>query len=311
MKYTIKHQPIQTLVSGDTLHITSYAFIGGPGPKIYLQANLHGPEILGSMILLKLIDHLKTLDSIKGSIIIVPQANPIATMAQVYGHQVGRWNQQTGNNWNRIFQMDASRLNTKSIEGKLASNLMGLASQHDYVLDIHTSGKESIPHLYTTKQSVSSFAALSPHISILYSSSDYFNAFDESVAIANNCVAATWEAGVHGEIDPLVLEKRVGELLVWLESLGDLESYSEAESHLGSVVTIDDTKTLYANAPGYVVWCVDAGDVVEVGESVCETYKPSDGSVVSLLAEQKILVLSKYPLQAVSVGQELGKIVFL
>ncbi len=262
------------------------------------------------MILLKLIDHLKTLDSIKGSIIIVPQANPIATMAQVYGHQVGRWNQQTGNNWNRIFQMDASRLNTKSIEGKLASNLMGLASQHDYVLDIHTSGKESVSHLYTTKESVSSFAALSPSVSILYSSSDYFNAFDESVAMANDCVAGTWEAGAHGEIDSSALEERVGELMLWLKSLRVLESHSEAESHLDSVVTIDDTKTLYANAPGYVVWLVDAGDVVEVGESVCEIHNPADGSKVLLLVEMKVLILSKYPLQAVSVGQEIGKIIY-
>jgi uncharacterized protein len=311
MEYQIKSHPIQTLVSGDMLHITSYSFDGSPGPRVYLQANLHGPEILGSMILLKLIDHLKTLDTICGSITIVPQANPIATMAQVYGQQVGRWNQQTGNNWNRIFKIDSKALNTKSIEGKLASTLMSLASNHDHVLDIHTSGKESVTHLYTTKESVSSFVSLNPGVSILYSNKHYFNAFDESVAVANNCVAATWEAGVHGEIDAGVLEKRVGDLMLWLKGLGVLDGDKVSPVSLRCVVTIDETITLYSNAPGYVVWNVDAGDVVEVGETVCETYNPSDGSIVLLIADKKMFVLSKYALQAVCVGQELGKMICL
>ena len=94
------------MASGDVLSLQVYKFIGSqPGKKVYIQANLHGAEIVGNAVIYQLIEYLVTLEQSKlqGEIWLVPLCNPIATNQRGHFFATGRFNSYDGKNWNRIF----------------------------------------------------------------------------------------------------------------------------------------------------------------------------------------------------------------
>ncbi|MFB2922065.1 MULTISPECIES: succinylglutamate desuccinylase/aspartoacylase domain-containing protein [Aerosakkonema] len=98
--------PLVQLASGDRLHLQVYQFVGAnPGKKAYLQANLHGAEIVGNAVIHLLIEFLMTLDrtDITGEILLVPVCNPLSTNQRTHYFSTGRYNIYDGKDWNRIF----------------------------------------------------------------------------------------------------------------------------------------------------------------------------------------------------------------
>ncbi|MEP0754901.1 succinylglutamate desuccinylase/aspartoacylase family protein [Trichocoleus sp. Lan] len=103
---TLSIVPIQQLASGDRLSIQVYKFIGAnPGKKAYLQANLHGAEIVGNAVIHQLIEVLITIKDthLNGEIWLVPVCNPISTNQRTHYFSTGRYNIFDGKDWNRIF----------------------------------------------------------------------------------------------------------------------------------------------------------------------------------------------------------------
>ena len=94
------------LASGDTFALQVYKFIGKqPGKKVYIQANLHGAEIVGNAVIYELINFFSSLetDAIAGEIWLVPVCNPLGTNQRGHFFSTGRFNSYDGINWNRIF----------------------------------------------------------------------------------------------------------------------------------------------------------------------------------------------------------------
>ncbi len=94
------------LASGDNLSIQVYKFIGSkPGSKTYIQANLHGCEIVGNQVIYELINFFSGLDikQLRGQIWLVPVCNPLATNERTHFFSTGRFNPYDGKDWNRIF----------------------------------------------------------------------------------------------------------------------------------------------------------------------------------------------------------------
>ena len=94
------------LASGDILSLQVYKFIGQqPGKKAYIQANLHGAEIVGNAVIQQLIEFLGSLERshIKGEIWLVPVCNPLGVNQRSHFFSTGRFNSYDGKNWNRIF----------------------------------------------------------------------------------------------------------------------------------------------------------------------------------------------------------------
>jgi uncharacterized protein len=103
---TISTLELQQLASGDRLSIQVYKFGGAnPGKKAYLQANLHGSEIVGNAVLYQLIEFLATLQDtdLIGEIWLVPVCNPFSTNQRSHYFSTGRFNIYDGKDWNRIF----------------------------------------------------------------------------------------------------------------------------------------------------------------------------------------------------------------
>lgn len=97
---------IQTLASGDILQIPVYTFQGKKqDKKVYIQANLHGAEIVGNAVIYELIEFFSRLnnDDINGQITLVPMCNPTAVNQRHLFFSTGRYSPYDGLNWNRIF----------------------------------------------------------------------------------------------------------------------------------------------------------------------------------------------------------------
>lgn len=94
------------LSSGDRFSIQVYKFIGKqPGKKAYIQANLHGAEIVGNAVIHQLIEFFSALDEskINGEIWLVPVCNPLSINQRTHFFSTGRFNSYDGKDWNRIF----------------------------------------------------------------------------------------------------------------------------------------------------------------------------------------------------------------
>lgn len=186
MNFSIQKLPIKKLVNGTELFINVYQFDSEKkGPSVYLQANVHGAEIQGNILLHQLMRYLKD-NSFSGKVTIVPHANPMSVNFKVGTHTYGRFNPITGDNWNRnytdlgdLFQQEIKQfakdnrhkdeqsikedfknfLNDKifelfkenkyrNSENKFLNlKLQQLSSSADIILDLHT-GQDSARYLY-------------------------------------------------------------------------------------------------------------------------------------------------------------------
>ncbi|MCD8489263.1 MAG: succinylglutamate desuccinylase/aspartoacylase family protein [Desertifilum sp.] len=103
---TIETIAVREMASGDRNFIQVYKFQGlSASKKAYLQANLHGAEIVGNAVIQQLIEFLSDLDEsqLLGEIWLVPVCNPTSTNQRTHYFSTGRFNPSDGKDWNRIF----------------------------------------------------------------------------------------------------------------------------------------------------------------------------------------------------------------
>ncbi|OHU86055.1 MULTISPECIES: succinylglutamate desuccinylase/aspartoacylase family protein [Pseudoalteromonas] len=170
------------IANGLPLTIPVYRMMGnGSGPKVYIQANMHGAEVQGNAVIYQLLEQLKQL-TLASDITLVPYANPIGCNQKSGEFTLGRFDPITGTNWNRMYH-DHSALVSEFVDKhlhdsldeikqqfrallvgqtqtlldrpahnintgqRIALNLQRLAHEADIVLDLHT-GPISAKHLY-------------------------------------------------------------------------------------------------------------------------------------------------------------------
>lgn len=152
--------------------------------KVYIQASLHADELPGMLVAWYLKQRLSELENaglLLGEIVVVPVANPIGLEQVLMDVPLGRYELESGQNFNRWFidlgvqvgdeveaQLTAdpqhnTRLIRRSLrtalEAQIASTqlqsqrliLQRLACDADMVLDLHCDF-ESVEHLYTTPE---------------------------------------------------------------------------------------------------------------------------------------------------------------
>ncbi len=326
MKYQQTSYRVQQLATGEELFVHTYTFTSKiPGPTIYLQANLHGPEIFGTTLLGKIITFLQTKDNFPGTITLVPCANPVAVQTTEYNSQGGRWNNQNGNNWNRIFEINTPwkspehekyfytqllHSNNLSIENKLASTLKLLSYKSNYIIDIHTTGSKNENHLFVDEDSSPIFTPLEASVHILWEKDDAVGAFDESHILSHTkkeTHACTWEVHHHGDIDNEVLYQRFEQLTHWLESVWYRQSVIFPQP---KKIKIKNTVHLVSEQAGYYTWKAKVGQRVERGEVYAHVYQPWNHTTVEMKAPKSFILLSTYGIGAIASGQQIAWIAY-
>lgn len=318
--------PVQTLPSGEVLTVHAYTIEGGaPGPTVYLQANLHGPEICGTAILIELLAVLKKQEHFSGKVIVVPTANPIGVNATAYNSMIGRFNIQSGNNWNRIFPTGISfstheeekEYFTKKLLGqnnssetRLSSTLRSLSTGAEYVLDIHTTGVSCAEHLFTFSWMHETFAPLGAPFHIEIPENDPAGVFDEShvLPFLNTLgkekapKVATWEVHHHGAIDRTTVATRLKQLQSWLEPLLGIRENNVSPSP----VILKDGAHLNAPKGGYYSWHVRVGDTVKHQDVYASLYHPETGERTEVKADFPFILLGTYGVGAQAEGDQIA-----
>ena len=204
------------MASGVQLTIPVYRLKSAiAGPKVYIQANMHGAEVQGNAVIFQLLEILKNVE-FKGEITLVPYANPVACNHKNGEYTLGRFDPITGVNWNRMYHFNDAivapfteqflqagdneieaafkQLLLDEIVNKLEHNQYGLttgqriayqlqrmAQQADIVLDLHT-GPISSKHLYCPEYAKDSASYFNIEHTILIP-----NEFDGAMDEANFC----------------------------------------------------------------------------------------------------------------------------
>ena len=173
-----------TPVPGIARQIHSFHFGPPGGRKVYIQASLHADELPGMLVAWHLKQRLAELERqgrLQGEVILVPIANPVGLEQVLLDAPLGRFELQSGENFNRHFvdlsdsigdQVEA-RLNQdpahnlalirESLRNALQAHtaqtplqslrltLQRLACDADLILDLHCD-YEAVEHLYTTPE---------------------------------------------------------------------------------------------------------------------------------------------------------------
>ncbi|MCO4780890.1 MAG: succinylglutamate desuccinylase/aspartoacylase family protein [Candidatus Cloacimonetes bacterium] len=103
MKVTKRTVPLKERTNGENHKLTVFDIESDQeGPHVYVQSSLHGAELQGNALIYHLLAYLKS-HSFCGSITINPMANPVGVNLKSGDYTVGRYNPNSGNNWNRNY----------------------------------------------------------------------------------------------------------------------------------------------------------------------------------------------------------------
>ena len=181
---TIVSHPLQLTAPGQQLTLNQLVYNQGGSPVVYLQAGIHADEYPAMAVLEVLrtrLDALEAAGQITGEIRLVPIANPGGLQQFVQSHHQGRYEADSGENFNRGYPalVDALARHIKAdLSGSQADNdalirrsiatlaeqvvptslnaehktrLFRWACDADYLLDVHCDD-EAMPHLYASKR---------------------------------------------------------------------------------------------------------------------------------------------------------------
>ena len=171
-------------VPGIARQVHSFHFGPRGGAKVYIQASLHADELPGMLVAWHLKQRLLDLEDrgqLRREVILVPVANPVGLEQVLLDAPLGRFELQSGENFNRNF-VDLTDCIADQVEARLSQDprhnveliraalrraldahpvhtplqsqrrvLQRLACDADMVLDLHCDF-EAVEHLYTTPE---------------------------------------------------------------------------------------------------------------------------------------------------------------
>ena len=215
--------------------------------------------------------------------------------SQIMGVQTGynniHTNQQNCWNWNRITNLK----DEPSQEGHWIRTLLNLAEPADIVIDLHTAGVETVPHIYyheTEKEYADGLGI--PHM-LAWSTPSYSFA-DTHHQLGK--IALTFELSSSRGVRSEWVEESLMYLRRFFGILPKAEGSRtwQVESQL---------KKWYSPEGGVLCWYIDAGDSVSEGDVIATLYT-RQGSV-ELKSPYTGVLLLKNPAHAPHERQELAK----
>jgi len=207
--------PLLSPAIGTHRELTSFHF--GPsdsGQKIYIQSSLHAdetPAMLTSVLLKRRLLALEAAGALNAEIVLVPVANPVGLGQYVMGQFVGRFDLNSGRNFNRHFlsfpqlaarakevlgadPLENQRIIRQLVRDELEQQkpltefeslqlaMFKLSFDADVVIDLHCS-LEAVMHVYTSEAAWHDFEPLARYLGAeasLLATNSGAQAFDEA-----------------------------------------------------------------------------------------------------------------------------------
>jgi predicted deacylase len=304
--HSVERVTLARLPSGVELNTTIHTYGDGDGPTLYVQAAQHGREINGSEVLRRL--HHELLDrgeAFSGTLVAVPVADPI-TFDRV-SYTAPEALDSVNANMNRCWPGDEGG----SLHERMAAALWEYAGEADAIVDLHTGGREMLPHtVYLKGDEECRALAEAFGIDLLLAEAAGEDADAEwadrdfggklrVAATQEGIPTITPELAHNTELVEPAIESGVAGMLETLRHLGMLPGETAptnatiARNHLGRVKA-DDSGLFYIDSD------IEIGDFVEPGDYVGTVYDPTsyeelqevtvdrEGIVYSLQAEATV-----------------------
>lgn len=306
-------------------------------PTAYIQAALHSEELPGVVAIDALMPKLRKAEAegrVRGSLTIVPRANPVGRAQQFFGAPQGRFHLGTRTNFNRDFPLlekpDASLLPGDDVpmgaDQRLKARLLKLSLGHDIVLDLHCDD-EGLSYLYVPAElwpgMADCAACMGVDAVVLWSGSSgssfdeaslhpYLQMPAEAANLARRAVTTVEYRGLidvethHAEADGEGLYR----LLVARGVIED-KSVETPRAFTGEVTPIDHIEMVPSPVAGAVLYDVKPGDRVAIGQRLATvvTAPGEEGGRVEVLAPQAGFILTRRAGRSTLAGDDLVKLV--
>lgn len=308
--------------NGGTVQVGAWRFEGnGRGPKVHLQAGVHADEIAGMLVLHLLMQRLQVAESegrLKGTVTVVPQANPLGIGQFRQGRILGRFHDATGHNFNRGFDHSAAMERPLTNVQEWQKSLVQLAAPADVVLDLHTDD-EALPYIYVHRsfwpRGRELAAAMKMDVAIIWDDGGD-GSFEETIiapwlreGTTDQRMAATLELRGQGDVNDRFAAQDAEGLYVWLCGYGVIDEALSPGDWPVEVKEMGQMETILAPQPGVLIFEKELGDVVEEGQRFARILRrPGDPfSEVVLFAEQTGRMVTRYRDRLISQGVVVAK----
>ena len=286
--------PFHTTASWSILSHDVYEYMNNPGSEIvYLQAGIHGNEILWIPVLYELIDYISQYQP-KINIIIVPIANPSSLDSQIMWVQ--SWynnihtNEQNCWNYNRLWTGIAEPL-----EDAIVQSLLSYSKNADVVIDLHCAAYETSPHIYTNINLVEE--AKSFWIQTILTRDVPGKAF-EDVCFSFGKKAFTLELGPSRSTNDVYISR-------WFQYLKNYLFWSDSVVSDYLVYSDSTYCSIYTTHWWILVWHINVGDQIPKWQHIATVYTKEGKE--KLYAPYTGMFLTKKPIHAPHQNQQIGK----
>ncbi|ALI04735.1 aminoalkylphosphonate N-acetyltransferase [Pseudomonas sp. FW306-02-F02-AA] len=308
--------------NGDAVRVGVWRFEGnGGGPKVHLQAGVHADEIAGMLVLHLLMQRLHIAEAegrLKGSVTVVPQANPLGIGQFRHGRILGRFHDATGHNFNRSFDQSTAMARPSTPVQAWQKSLVQLAATADVMLDLHTDD-EALPYLYVHRsfwpRGRELAAAMKMEVAIIWDDGGD-GSFEETIiapwlrdGVTDQHLAATLELRGQGDVSDRFAEQDAAGLYAWLCACGVIDEPLSPGDWPVEAIEMSHMETILAPQPGVLIFEKELGDFVEEGQRFARILgRPGDpSSAVLLFAEQAGRMVTRYRDRLVQQGMVVAK----
>lgn len=328
-------------ITGDTEGVV-YSFpvfrFGGndkAAPSAYIQAALHAGELPGTVAIDALMPRLRKAEAegrLRGSITVVPHANPVGRAQYHFGYLQGRFHLGSRTNFNRDFPLldrpDAALVaeSAGTVDQRLKQRLIALSMGHDIVLDLHCDD-EGVDYLYVPKAlwpSMEDCAAAMGIAAVILWQGSSGGSFDEasvhpylrmppSEARLERRAMTTVEYRGLLDVDRGLAQSDADGLYRLLVARGviDDSALPAPGSFAGLVAPIDHIDVVTAPRAGAILFDVAPGDRVARGDRLATIVHAAgeEGGSTDVLAPQSGVVLTRVFRRSTAAGDDLVKLV--
>ena len=278
--------------SGQPVPVRAWRLAGqGGGPRVHLQAGVHADEIAGMLVLHKLLPRLEQAHvdgRLRGTVTVVPQANPLGIAQFRNGHVLGRFHEATSRNFNRHFNESAALQRPATTFAAWQKALVDLAVDAQIVLDLHTDS-EALPYLYVNRcfwpDARDLAGALDASVAILWDNDDD-GAFEGAMVShwlrekqIEGRLAATVELRGQSDVSDALADRDAQGIYAFLCGRGVIEERGDQRAWSGEAVPMGHMETVFAPVSGVLVYERELGAEVAEGERIARIVaRPGDPS---------------------------------
>jgi predicted deacylase len=138
-----QHLEILELADGTAIRLPVMIARGAkPGPRLFVDAAVHGWEIVGTEVIRQVLREQLNLENVEGSVVAVPVANPLAFQVKGY------LNPQDG-----VYKLQSDILRAvpgdpkRSQSQRIGAKLWNLIKESDYYINFHCIEGPSVPYI--------------------------------------------------------------------------------------------------------------------------------------------------------------------